>query len=824
MMLVEDHLITLVNKKNEKMKMKELTIKQSVHNCVLRSDVIQKFDYEDSFYVLYKDNPNRKKLQIQFENKILKSKLEENKNPKQNVLNFQDPLFAKYQDYKVINVSATIDYIKSEQEEIVVSFSQIGQVLAKFSCMYYIIIRAFSKEILEGVKNYNLNIYLNTTSQIDYIKVQSKALTSILFHSSKKSASISQTNQSVMEDLILFYRHKKIGIPQFSIGKEKNNQKIIMIDYLPPFNVEQNFRKCLKESKLLPNQEKQSNTDFALESIEFCIVVDTSSSQMQFDTIQMKYLINQALQKLESTVIKQNALQEDENQQQKQTHYISFSYLEGNGWKQISQILKQNTIEEHFVIKNQICPQIQWKKEKSDLKSFLQEFQNSTNKLSIPKILFLITQGLWNDFDESISHLKKFQESIKSIHPYQNRNQNTQQPSNNPKDSSQLENSNQQGFSGTLDMIVFYQGKESSEQEKIKQSLSKDKFFTRSNLEDFPIISLQYLKKHSDFFIEANKQGIECSSLPINKLEEQQKNEFSLNFNQIFQQFIVLDKNVETFSGFLRFFDWRMKQQYKVKITYPNQEKDNSKNMLESNDIAAAGLIKLLESNEKSTYEYLKRVSTRNHIHSQFSSEVFSTLDASLNLSSDSSIKEIQASNQKPIQKQQQFQLAKKIPQIVKYQSQKVDNPIKTNEIQMEIISLRGSKEDKLKEKNDKKLNQVLQNTINSSNILQTLLKNFQDQGFWKYSEVILNLIGFTKEHFIAIKKKILNQQSQQINNLIMTCMVLLCLGIKFKNDFNQWEICQSRSTQWIDSNFSQNLYTKVFQYAKYIYDKISKS
>ncbi|KAL4461301.1 hypothetical protein ABPG72_006946 [Tetrahymena utriculariae] len=681
--------------------------------------------------------------------------------------------------------------------------------------MYYIIIRAFSKEALDGIKNYNLNIYLNTTSQIDYLKVQSKAKTSILFHCSKKNASISQANQSVMEDIIVFYRHKNIGIPQFSIGKEKNNQAIIMIDYLPPFNAEQNFRKCLKESKLLQHQEKQSNTEFALESIEFCIVVDTSSSQMQFDTLQMKYLINQALQKLESTVIKQNLQQDEENQQQKQTHYISLSYLEANGWKQMSQLIKQNTIEEHFVIKNQVFPQIQWKKEKSDLKSFLQEFQKSSNKLNIPKILFLITQGLWSDFDESINHLKKFQDSIKNIHPYQqNRNLNTQQPNSISKDSLQLENSNQQGFCGTLDMFVFYQGKESSEQEKIKQVLSKDRFFTRSNLEDFPIVSLQYLKKHSDFFIEANKQDVECSSLPLNKLQEHQKNEFSLNFNKIFYQFIVLDKNVESFQGFLRFFDWRMKQQYKVKINYPPpQEKDNSKTILESNDIAAAGLIYLLQINEKSTQEYIKRVSIVNHIHSQFTSEVFKFFDANFNLSSDSSIKEIQQTNQKTNQKQQQVSIAKKYPQLVKYQSQKVDNNLKLNETPMEtIIPPRISKEEKLKEKNDKKLSQALQNTIDSSNILQTLLKNFQDQGFWRYSEVILNLLGYSKQNFITIHRKVQSQTNKQINDLIMTCMVLVCLRMKFQNEFNQWQIFQSRSTQWIDSNFSQNLYTKIFQ------------
>ncbi|KAL4462127.1 hypothetical protein ABPG74_000972 [Tetrahymena malaccensis] len=807
MMLVEDHLITLVNKKNEKMKMKELSIKQSVHNCVLRTDVIQKFEYEDSFYVLYKDNPNRKKLQIQFANKIFKSKLEENAKLN-SALNFKDPLFSKHQDKKVIEVAASIEYIKGENDEIVVSFSQIGQVLAKFSCMYYIIIRAFSKEILDGIKNYNLNIYLNTTSQIDYLKVQSKAKTSILFHCQKRNASISQTNQSVMEDLILFYRHKNIGIPQFSIGKEKNNQKIIMIDYLPPFNVEQNFRKCLKESKLLNNQEKQSNTEFALESIEFCIVVDTSSSQMQFDTLQMKYLINQALQKLESTVIKQNVQQEEENQQQqKQTHYISLSYLESSGWKQMNQLIKQNTIEEHFVIKNQIFPQIQWKKEKSDLKSFLLEFQKSTNKLNIPKILFLITQGLWNDFDESISHLKKFQDSIKNIHPYQqSRSQNTQQPN----ESLQLENTNQQGFCGTLDMFVFYQGKESNEQEKIKQTLSKDRFFTRSNLEDFPMISLQYLKKHSDFFIEANKQDVECSTLPLNKLQEEQKNE--LNFNKIFQQFIVLGKNVESFQGFLKFFDWRMKQQYKVKINYSQQEKDSQKSMLESNDIAAAGLIQLLSINAKSTQDYLKKVSIINHIHTQFVNEVFKVFDANLNLSSDSSIKEIQLSSQKTTQKQQQSSLGKKIPQIVKYQSQKVENNLKVNEVPMEIIQSRSSKEDKLKEKNEKKLNQVLQNTIDPSSILQTILNNYQDQGFWKYSEVILNLIGYNKQKFVTVYRKIQSQTNNKIYDLIMTCMVLVCLRIKFKNEFNQWQTYQSKSTQWIDSNFSQILYTKVIQ------------
>ncbi|KAL4461437.1 hypothetical protein ABPG74_016061 [Tetrahymena malaccensis] len=852
MMLDQENLVRLFGKRNEKIKMTGLSIKQYITNSVIKTEVIQKFEFEDSIIVIFKDNPYRKKFKIHLGEKLIKSRLEERAifAKQENIVISRDKFFMKYQDYKMIELEK-IPEPEGENNEITISFSEIGNVMPKFSCMYYNMIKTFSNEIIEDLKSYNLNIYLNMSSQIDFLKVYSKAETKITFYNHKKSASIAQINLKTMEECLLYYRHQNINIPQITFGKEKDRQTIIMIDYLPPFNPEKDFRQCIKNNPETNNLENEKESDYSLESVEFCIVVDTSSknAQRKFDSNQMQFLLNQVLQKIQNTILQKNSSNKEAQDSQKITklvNYINFSFLDECGWNQQYFKMKENTLEELQIIKNEIIPKIEWKNEESDFISFLDNFTIVQNSLNIPKVLFLITQCQWMNFDECVEHLTQLRKQINQKQPETQSGQNCISDSKNKIGDEQLliKQSNKK-MDNILDVFILYHGEDSYAQEQLKKAVSNQRFFTKNTIDtpEFPQQDLFYIKKHSDFYLEANRENIEFSTIPLQVKQSEQKSKIQVKYNQIFQQFIFLEIGTSALKGSLNYFDGRTRQFCQIPIEFSkNKKKDKADSFLESDDIAMIGLIKLFQSDELiEQRDLMKNMSIRNHIHSPITQEVFCIYDSSNeNFSSDASVKEI-SFNPSQLQtiNQNVNSISSRMPSVIKYEAPKADlfkpptqannqnfnlNQIglKSKQIISELIHKKIEREKKLSEKNKKYLDFNLsaqQYKTLAMKKVKTIVENQEQSGCWKYNEIFLFLLKYSKDDFFTLKRRISHRSEPHIDSLIMTSIILIELKMRFSEYFKYWESSQIKSTNWIDENFPNQIYIKAFRIARELHD-----
>ncbi|EAR98645.2 hypothetical protein TTHERM_00581440 (macronuclear) [Tetrahymena thermophila SB210] len=858
MILDQENLVRLFGKRNEKIKMTGLSIKQYITNSVIKTEVIQKFEFEESIIVIFKDNPYRKKFKIHLGEKFIKSRLEERAifAKQENVVISKDKFFMKYQDYKMIELEK-IPEPKGENQEITVSFTEIGSVMPKFSCMYFNMIKIFSNEIIEDLQSYNLNIYLNMSSQIDFIKVYSKADTKITFYNHKKSASIVQINLKTMEECLLYYRHQNINIPQISFGKEKDRQTIIMIDYLPPFNPEKDYRQCIKNNPEVNSLENQKDSDHSMESVEFCIVMDTSSrnGQRKYDCNQMQFLLTQTLQKIQNTILQKNnnnnssesnnEVQNNKNKT-KQVNYINFSFLDECGWNQQYFKMKENTIEELSIIKNEIMPKIEWKNEESDFISFLDNFTIVQNSMNIPKVLFLITQCQWISFDESVEHLSQLRKQINQNQPQIQIGQNNLSDSKTATDDQIQKKQANNPMNNILDVFILYHGEDSYAQEQLKKAVSSQRFFTKNNIDtpEFPQQDLFYLKKHSDFYLEANRENIEFSTIPLQVKQSEQKSKIQVKYNQIFQQFIFLELGTSALKGNLNYFDGRTRQICQIPIEFSkNKKKDKADSFLESDDIAMIGLIKLFQSDELiEQRELMKNMSIRNHIHSPITQEVFCIYDSSNeNYSSDASVKEISFNpSQLQTLNQNNHSISSRMPSVIKYEAPKADlfKPLTTqtnsqsytlNQIELkskqiisELIHKKLEREKKLNEKNKKYLDFNLsaeQYKTLAMKKVKTIVDTQELSGCWKYNESLLFLLKYSKEDFFTLKRRISHRSEPHIDSLIMTSIILIELKMRFSEYFKYWESCQIKSTNWIDENFPNQIYIKAFRIARELHD-----
>ncbi|KAL4468945.1 hypothetical protein ABPG72_009765 [Tetrahymena utriculariae] len=854
MMLDQENLVRLFGKRNEKIKMTGLSIKQYITNSVIKTEVIQKFEFEDSIIVIFKDNPYRKKFKIHLGEKLIKSRLEERAifAKQENVVISRDKFFMQYQDYKMIELEK-IPEPEGDNHEITVSFSEIGNVQPKFSCMYYNIIKTFSNEIIEDLQSYNLNIYLNMSSPIDFIKVYSKAETKITFYNHKKSASIAQINLKTMEECLLYYRHQNINIPQISFGKEKDRQTIIMIDYLPPFNPEKDFKQCIKNNPEVNRLENEKDSDHSLESVEFCIVVDTSSknAQRKFDSNQMQFLLTQALLKIQNTILQKSSSSNNNNQVQdnqkntKLVNYINFSFLDECGWNQQYFKMKENTLEELSIIQNEIMPKIEWKNEESDFISFLDSFTIVQNTLNIPKVLFLITQCQWMSFDECIQHLSQLKKQINQKQPQAQAGQNQLSDQKLAKEQAQKIQMNNP-TNNILDVFILYHGEDSYAQEQLKKAVSNQRFFTKNNIDtpEFPQQDLFYLKKHSDFYLEANRENIEFSTIPLQIKQSEQKSKIQVKYNQIFQQFIFLELGTSAIKGSLNYFDGRTRQFCQIPIEFSKKiKKDKTDSFLESDDIAMIGLIKLFQSDELiEQRDLMKNMSIRNHIHSPITQEVFCIYDSSNeNYSSDASVKEISFNpSQLQTLNQNVSSISSRMPSVIKYEAPKADlfkaltqtnnqgfslnqMGLKSKQIISELIHKKLEREKKLKEKNKKYLDFNLsseQYKTLAMRKVKTIVDNQELSGCWKYNDSLLFLLKYSKEDYFTLKRRISHRSEQHIDSLIMTSIILIELKMRFSEYFKYWESSQIKSTNWIDENFPNQIYTKAFRIARELHDQ----